>query len=74
MLTYYNFYGIEPGTELYEQIVTRNIEAILAKAFGIQSIYDDSVDLQACAENYLEGIGLNDEEIADLKENLSKDD
>ena len=73
MMTYYNFYGIEPGTEQYRQIAERNIEAALANSFGIQSVNDESVDLQACAEDYLMNIGLNAEEITALKGSLSKE-
>ena len=73
MLTYYNFYGIEPGTEQYRQIAERNIEATLANTFGIQSVNDESIDLQACAEDYLKNIGLNAEEITALKGSLSKE-
>ena len=71
MITYYYFYGIEPGTDQYKQIAASNIEAVLAKAFGIKSIYDDGVDLRSCAEKYLKEIGMNDDEIASLREGLA---
>ncbi|MBR3123930.1 MAG: tyrosine-protein phosphatase [Mogibacterium sp.] len=70
MITYYNFYGIEAGTDQYKQIAASNIEAVLAKAFGIKSIYDDGADLSSCAEVFLKDIGMNDDEITSLKENL----
>ena len=65
--------SIKPGTEQYRQIAERNIEAALANSFGIQSVNDESVDLQACAEDYLKNIGLNAEEITALKGSLSKE-
>jgi protein tyrosine/serine phosphatase len=71
MITYYNFYGIEPGTDQYKQIAESNIEAFLAKTFGIKSIYDDGVDLRSCSEKYLKEIGMNDDEIASLREGLA---
>ena len=71
MITYYNFYGIEPGTDQYKQIAESNIEAVLAKTFGIKSIYDDGVDLRSCSEKYLKEIGMNDDEIASLREGLA---
>ena len=42
----------------------------LAKAFGIKSIYDDGVDLSSCAEVFLKDIGMSDDEISSLRENL----
>jgi hypothetical protein len=71
MITYYNFYGIKPGTDQYKQIAESNIEAVLAKTFGIKSIYDDGVDLRSCSEKYLKEIGMNDDEIASLREGLA---
>ena len=73
MLTYYNYYGIEPETKEYEEIARSNLESMLAKAFGIPSIRDEDVSLQSCAESYLEGIGMTAEEIAMLKEKLAED-
>ena len=73
MLTYTNFYGIEPGTEQYDQIAAGNIEATLSRAFDIQSIREDGTDLSACAEKWLEDIGMSREEITALKENLAED-
>lgn len=71
MITYYNFYGIEAGTVQYKQIAEKNIEYALNKVFGIKSIYDNQVDLKSCAEKYLKDIGLDDNEIATLREKLS---
>jgi len=69
MLTFYNYYGVEPGTEQYNAIAHGNIERNLATAFGIADIH--GVDLAECAENYLLSIGLSHETIAALKTNLS---
>lgn len=73
MLTYFNFYGIEPGTEQYEQIAAGNIEATLSRAFGIGSIREDGIDLSVCAGNWLESLGMSREEISALKEKLTVD-
>ncbi len=72
-LSYHNFFGVEPGSEKFKHIAAQNIDKILANTFGIDSIHDDSADLQACAKTYLTGLGLTEEEIDDLVENLSKD-
>ena len=68
MVTYYNYYGVTEGTEQYEAIVRSNIAKSLATAFGIESIYD--ADLAAGAEGYLSAIGLSEETIGALKDNL----
>lgn len=73
MLSYTNFYGIEPGTRPYEMIASGNIESSLARAFGVPSIRDPGVDLQALAEAYLEGCGMSREELAQLKATLGAD-
>ena len=68
MVTYYNYYGIEPGTEKYEAIANSNIVKSLQTAFGVEDLY--TADLAAEAAAYIAEIGLSDEEIAVLKANL----
>ena len=72
MVTYYNYYGIEPGTDKYEAIRKGNIDKNLARLFGVDDIYQPGLDLAASAETYLRSIGLDDDTIAKLKENLGK--
>ena len=72
MVTYYNYYGIEPGTDKYEAIRKGNIDKNLARLFGVDDIYQSGLDLAASAETYLRSIGLDDDTIARLKENLGK--
>ena len=69
MVTYYNYYGVEPGTEQYSIIARSNIQKSLATAFGLESIFVDS--LQDSAVGYLESIGLNADEIAALRAKLA---
>ena len=73
MLTYRNFYGVEPEDEAYAVIADSNIKASLSKAFGIAPDALKDADLAACAERYLLSIGMREEEIAALKANLEKD-
>ena len=73
MLTYENYYGVEPGTEQYERISARNIDQELSGVFGIESLRDSSADLALCAEKYLRDIGLTEDEIIALKANLAAD-
>ena len=64
MVTYYNYYGVEPGTEKYEAIANSNIIKSLCTAFGVEDL--TTADLSAEAAEYLAEIGLTDEEIYDL--------
>ena len=73
MLTYRNFYGIGPDSPQYAEVSAGNIEASLSKAFGVGSIRDENADLQACAEAYLERIGMTRDEITLLREKLAED-
>ena len=74
MTTYVNYYGVVPGTEQYTKIEESNIRKLLAEAFGVEDIMDASVDLSAEAEAYLlEQVGLDAEEIAQLKQKLASE-
>ena len=69
MKTYCNYYGVKLGSSFYNSIAERNIKKDLAKAFGIDSIFEDD-DLSLCAEKNLLKIGMSQEEISKLKEIL----
>ena len=68
MMTYRNFYNVKAGTDQYRMIADSNIRKSLCAAFGLSSL--QGADLQACAETYLNGIGLSQEEIRALKARL----
>ncbi len=70
MVTYYNYYDVQPGTEQFSVIAASNIQKSLASAFGMASIFDG--DLKAAAEQYLADIGLSAEEIAAVQANLGR--
>lgn len=72
MVTYFNYYGVEPGSERYVAIVQANIEKSLARAYEIEDIYAEGVDLAAEAREYMNvRLGLTENEIQDLWEKLS---
>lgn len=71
MVTYHNYYGVEPGTEQYDVIVRSNIARSLATAFGIEDIAE--ADLAACARAWLEAAGMTADEIDALREKLGAD-
>lgn len=68
MVTYYNYYGVEKGTDKYNAIASSNIVKTLQDAFQVKDFY--SADLKKGAENYLHAIGLTDKEISELRKNL----
>lgn len=70
MITYFNYYGVEPGTEQYERIAHSNIVRSLGQAFGVADITAEGVNLAAEAEDYLRQLGLADEEIDALRAKL----
>ena len=70
MVTYANYYGVEPGTEKHEVIAENNLQKSLEIAFGIDDLY--AADLSAEAGDYLlEVLKLTSEETARVKERLS---
>ncbi len=64
MVTYYNYYGVEPGSEKYDAIANSNIIKSLCTAFGVEDL--TTADLVVEAAEYLAEIGLSDEEIEEL--------
>ena len=70
MITFKNYYKVEPGTEQYEIIARSNICKSLAAAFDVADISE--ADLQAEAEAYLLEIGLSADEIAQIHANLGE--
>lgn len=68
MTTYYNYYGVERGSEKYTAIAQSNIIKTLQAAFGVADL--SKADLQKGAKDYMKAIGLTDGEIAALMTNL----
>lgn len=68
MTTYYNYYGVERGSDKYTAIAESNIIKTLQAAFGVADL--TTADLQQGAKDYMKAIGLTDGEIAALMANL----
>ena len=68
MTTYYNYYGVERGSEKYTAIAQSNIIKTLQTAFGVADL--TTADLQQGTKDYMKAIGLTDGEIAALMANL----
>ena len=70
MLTYYNYYGVEEGTEKYDAIVKNNLIKVLNTAFKVDDVY--KADLVREAEAFLmEDAALTEDELTALKGKLS---
>ena len=68
MVTFYNYYGVEPGTETYDKLVSNNVMRILGEILGTKDL--ENADLSSLAEDYFRSIGLTDDEINALRINL----
>ncbi len=69
MVTFFNYYGVQPGTEQYDIIASSNIQKSLAAAFGMENL--SSGNLQESCVSYLESIGLTADEIAGVQAKLA---
>ena len=71
MVTYYNYYGVEAGSEKYDAVVNNNLIKSLNTTFKVDDIY--KADLVAEAEAFLmEDAGLTADEVATLKAKLGQ--
>jgi protein tyrosine/serine phosphatase len=71
MITYYNYYGVEKGTEKYDVVVNNNLIKVLNTTFKVDDVY--KADLVVEAEEYLmEDGGLTLDEVDALKAKLGK--
>ena len=74
MLTYANYYGIEPGTDNYDLIVEKNIRPMLNLVTGTEqgtSLTD--VGLKAAAEAYLLDNGMDEATLKQLEAKLTSE-
>ena len=72
MRTFYNYYGLEEGTEQYQKIADSFSESVSAE-LGLSSLREHDKELQSAAESYLKELGMTDDEIASLKNKLAGD-
>ena len=68
MITYRNFYNIQPGDPAYEIILKDNIEKILSLLFRTDDL--EETNLKEEAEEYLLSIGLTDGQLKALADKL----
>ncbi len=70
MVSYENYYGIQPGTEKYDLIISKNIMLMLPIIAGTDDL--ENTDLAAATETYLLNNGMDPNSLAGLKEKLGK--
>ena len=69
MVTYYNYYNVEKGSEQYNAIVSNNLIKVLNTTFKVDDVY--KADLAAEAAEFLtEDLGLSANEVTALKAKL----
>ncbi|MBQ9419868.1 MAG: tyrosine-protein phosphatase [Synergistaceae bacterium] len=69
MISFRNYFGINPGSDDYEFVADSEIRPFLASIFDIKSI--EGINLSAAAERYLTKIGVPREDIEILRRKLS---
>ena len=72
MTTYEHYYHIEKGSEQYEAVKKSNIDSMLSFIASVESDKLSQVDLSLKAEEFLLAIGMEEETVRKLKENLAK--
>ena len=65
MISFYNYFGIKPGTSDYEFIADNEIRAFLASIFEVKNI--ENTNLSAAAMRYLLKVGVSPKDIDTLK-------
>ena len=72
MTTYENYYHIEKGSEQYEAVKKSNIDSMLSFIASVESDKLSQVDLSLKAEEFLLAIGMEEDTVRKLNENLAK--
>ena len=68
MVSFYNYFGILPGSQEYDFVVRNEILRFLSENFGAENLL--AVNLADYAEKYLRGIGVSQADIDTLRRKL----
>ena len=71
MVSYYNYFGFEPGSREYEFLAKNEVRKYLAQAFGVKDEELERINLADGAERYFRGIGVSAKDIEALRERLA---
>ena len=69
MITYRNFYGVEPADTAYGIILNNNLVKTLCQLYGIETLED--ADLKEAATQYLTGTGLTEDQLDLLSQKIA---
>lgn len=71
MVSYQNYYRIEPGTDKFDTIAEKNVKEMMRSTAGLQKGASlEGVDLKAAAEKYLKDHGMEEKTLKKLEERL----
>lgn len=70
MISFHNYYGIDPDDENYDKIAEDNIVKTLSEIYGVEDL--KTADLAAEADEYFREAGMSRAEIDALKANLGR--
>ena len=70
LVSFYNYFGVKPGTREYDFVAANEITAFLEQAFGVKSEDMTRINLADAAERYFLRIGVSAAEIEALREKL----
>ena len=68
MRSFYNYFGILPGSQEYDFVMSNELYRFLSDDFGVANL--SAVNLAEYAEKYLRGIGVSQQDIDTLREKL----
>ena len=68
MLSFYNYFGIVPGSGEYNFVLKNEIYSFLCAAFGVERL--EGINLSDAAERYFLGIGVSSQDIDTLRRKL----
>ena len=71
LVSFYNYFGVRPGTREYDFVAQNEITAFLARAYGVKVEDIAAINLAAAARRYFLGIGVTSAEIDALTQKLS---
>ena len=69
MISFYNYFGIQPGSSDYEFVANNEIRAFLSQAFGVKLGLLSKINLIDGAERYFMSLGLS---VKDIEALISK--
>ena len=70
LVSFGNYFGIEPGSEEYDFVAKNEITVFLARAFGVKGEDMGRINLADGAERYFRGIGVSVRDLEVLREKL----